>query len=335
MVTTTATATLDPHLAMSSDFSEVVRRHVDGRADDEDLALLQANTRLWVRALYRLLDDVGESIDSVKTSVRGHQRALIVADLEEDYRAIDAVLASLVGPPTAPVQNGPGLEAAESGVVELQVSWVPGRVIAWAAGAGMPSENVAQVLDRLRATGADAVEWNEHAPVRLPGRGRAEAVSAPIASCLGWLVALGEAAEQRGVGPSVSWFGLVAALAVRLAAQGRIVPQIKKVRRRVRPEQAPGAGNGASAPAADHASFEVRWAPALVEPDEVSVLAESLPGAAAAFENQRDAPAFTSAVLADIVDAIATEAAERLDAPRPAAGAPHQSRRRRDRAGAP
>ena len=45
----------------------------------------------------------------------------------------------------------------------------------------------------------------------------------------------------------------------------------------------------------------------------MAALAESLPGAVAAFENQRDTMAFTQAVLADIVHAIATEAAGRLD----------------------
>ena len=307
-------------MALSADFAEAVRRHVDGFATDADLAVLQANTRLWVRALYRLLDDAAESIDSVRATVRGHQRALIVADLEADYRAIDAVLERLVGPPQAPLKNGAPVEPRELGAVELQLSWVPGRVIAWAAGAGRPGEGVPEVLRRLRDTGAGTVEWSEHRPVKLPGGGRASAVAAPLESCLGWLVALGEDAEEEGVGASVSWLGLVAALAVRLAAQGRMVPQIKKMRRRYRPTDADGNGSNGPLPAmagADHASYVVRWAPALVESDVVAALAEALPGAAAAFENQRDAPAFTQAVLADIVDAIATEAAERLDAPAP------------------
>ena len=310
-------------MALSPDFAEAVRRHVDGLATDADLAVLQANTRLWVRALYRLLDDVAESIDAVRTTVRGHQRAVIVSDLESDYRAIDAALERLVGPAHAPLKNGAHAEAREIGAIELQLSWVPGRVIAWSAGAGRPAEGVPDVLRRLGETGAGTVEWSEHRPVRLPGGGRAAAVSAPIESCLGWLVALGEAAEEDGVGASVSWLGLVAALAVRLAAQGRIVPQLKKVRRRYRPEDADGNGSngpgpaGAAAAGGEHASYVVRWAPALVESDVVSALAEALPGAAAAFENQRDPSAFTQAALADIVDAIATEAAERLDAPAP------------------
>ena len=320
MVPTTATATLDPHLALSADFAQVVRRHVDGLASDADLALLEANTRLWVRALYRLLDDVAESIDGVRATVRGHRRALIVADLEDDYGAIDAVLAKLVGPPLAPLRNGSSKDARSAGIVELQLSWVPGRVIAWAAGPGRTAEGAPEVLTRLRGAGAGTVEWSEHRPVKLGGGARAEAVSAPIESCLGWLVALGEAAEEDGIGASVSWLGLVAAMAVRLAAQGRMVPQLKKVRRRYRPDHEADGANGAvpaAAGRADSASYAVRWAPALVESDILAALTDSLPGAAAAFENQRDAPAFTHAALADIFDAIATEAAERLEAPAP------------------
>ena len=305
-------------MALSSDFAQAVRRHVDGLASDADLALLEANTRLWVRALYRLLDDIAESIDSVRATVRGHQRAMIVADLEEDYRAVDAVLATLAGPPRAPVVKGASADSRDTGLIELQLSWVPGRIIAWAAGPGRSADSAPDVLRRLRDTGAGTVDWSEHRPVKLPGGTRADAVSAPIESCLGWLVALGEAAEEDGIGTSVSWLGLVAALAVRLAAQGRMVPQLKKVRRRYRLDEAEGDGsNGATAAPADSATYVVRWAPALVESDVVDALAESLPGAAAAFENQRDAAAFSQAALADIVDAIATEAAERLEAPAP------------------
>ena len=307
-------------MVLSTDFAQAVRRHVDGLASDVDLALLKANTRLWVRALYRLLDDVAESVDVVRATVRGHQRALIVADLEEDYRAVDAVLTTLVGPPLAPLENGSSADARSIGMVELQLSWVPGRVIAWAAGPSRSAENAPEVLKRLRAAGAGTVEWSEHRPAKLGGGARAETVSAPLDSCLGWLVALGEAAEEEGIGASVSWLGLVAALAVRLAAQGRMVPHLKKVRRRYRPDDEGNGTNGEpseDAGRADSSCYTVRWAPALVESDIVAALADSLPGAAAAFENQRDPTAFTQAALADIFDAIATEAAERLEAPAP------------------
>ena len=305
-------------MALSTDFAQAVRRHVDGLASDADRALLEANARLWVRALYRLLDDVAESIDAVRASVRGHQRAAIVADLEEDYRAIDAVLTKLAGPPEAPYQNGASDERRETGQVELQLSWVPGRVIAWACGPGRAAESAPDVLRRLRAAGAGTVDWSPHRPVKIAGGTRADTVSTPVEGCLGWLVAMGEAAETDGIGTSVSWLGLVAALAVRLTAQGRMVPQLKKVRRRYRADE-PGsdASNGAAATRSDSAACAVRWVPAVVESDVIAALADTLPGAAAAFENQRDASAFTQAALADIVHAIATEAAERLEAPAP------------------
>ena len=336
-------------MALSEDFAGAVRRHVDGLASDTELALLQANPRLWARALYRLLDDVAESIDHVRATVRGHQRALILTDLENDYGAIDTVLTSLVGPPLMPRtdrldHNGRAAVPAPVGSMELQLSWVPGKVIAWAAGPGRSPESAPEVLKRLRDSGAGTVEWNPHRPAKLPSAARAETVSAPLDSCLGWLVALGDATEEEGIGASVCWLGQVAALAVRLVAQGRMVPQLKKVRRRLRADPADippadalrvvsldtangarSSGHGRASTAAargDNATYVVRWAPALVEPESLAALAEALPGAAAAFENQRDAPAFTQAVLADIVDAIATEAAERIDAPAPPP-APH------------
>ena len=312
MVSTTVIATLDPRLALSPEFSGAVRRHVDGLASDEDAAMLRANEGLWIRALYRLLDDVAEDIDSVRAAVRGPQRAIVLADLERDYHAVDAVLTRLVGPPQNPQGSSAGASPRPAnvsgpGTVELQLSWVPGRVIAWAGGPPDQAESAEEVFKRLNDSGAVNITWSEHRPVKLNSGGRADAVWAPIQGCLGWLVALGDAAEGEGVGVRVSWLGQVTALAVRLTAQGRMVPQVKKVRRR------PGTrSNVAGAPRGSNATFEVRWAPALVESASVKALAQALPGAAAAFENQRDPLAFTHAVLADIVNAIAAEAAGRL-----------------------
>ncbi len=333
-------------MATSEDFAAAVRRHVDGLASDEDTELLQNNTRLWIRALYRLLDDVAESIDHVRSTVRGYQRASILSDLEGDYAAIDAVLDTLVGPPTrprvarraAPVarRGSPAPTPAQqvTGEIKLQLSWVPGRVIAWASGPGHNPEPGDGVLKRLKDAGAGTVEWSEYRKAKLLEGPRADTVSAPLSSCLGWLVALGEAAQrQKKIGVSVSWLGHVAALAVRLVAQGRMVPHLKKIRRRLRPRIEPPPVDAARIisldshdvtrgsphpsakprPRSDQASYVVRWAPAQVEPDAFTALAEALPGAAAAFENQRDAPAFTKAVLADIVDAITKQAAERVD----------------------
>ena len=373
-------ATLDPHLAVSGRFADAVRRHVDGVATDEDMRCLQSNEKLWVRALYRLLDDIAESIDNPRTSFRGQQRAPLLADLEDDYRAVDAVLEQLVGLPHC-VSSGDGVageggnnsdyglsntqpnaasvchakrnernatdaklassvsagtvgtvgadeaddyivnvsdsdsdtdDAAVPVGVELQLSWIPGHIIAWAAGpADTPSkgnapnvqvESTEQVLQRLHASGANTVEWNPHRPVKLKNGVQAEALSARLDVCLGWLVALGDSARHDGVGVSVSWIGLVAVLAVRLTAQGRMVPQVKKVR-----------SKPTTAHTGDRADFSVRWVPALIEAHVLQSLALSLPGAAAVFENQREAHVFTKTVLTDMVNAIATQAVSRID----------------------
>ncbi len=303
MVPPTPTATLDPNLALSEDFTDLVRRHVDGWATAEELELLKANERVWVRALYRLLDDVAESIDDVWATMRGSQRATVMADLEADYRAIDGVLAGLVGSPL-----DPQAEKSGSGLVELQLSWVPGRVIAWAAGPDAQPESAEMVRARLDDLGAATVDWESYyRTVKLAGKGRANTVSAPVESYLGWLVALGNTAGEEGIGTSVVWLGLVAALAVRLTAQGRFVPQVKKIHRYRQGKDI----------RSDTGSFAVHWAPALVETGSLTALAESLPGAVAAFEKQRDRIAFTQAVLADLVNAVVSQAAERLDVPAP------------------
>ena len=250
---------------------------------------------------------MAETIDDVRSTVKGHQRAMIVADLESDYADIERILTKVVGPAQAPLADE-GIEGEEVGTVQLQLSWVPGRVIAWAGGPGVRAESTDQIIERLRDAGAGSVEWEEHRPVKLPSGGRADAVSAPVESCLGWLVALGATGDDETVGASVAWLGVTAALAVQLAAQGRMVPQLRKLRRRRRSEEEAKS---------DLATFTVRWVPALVDAAVLRVLAESLPGAVAAFENQRDPAAFTSALLADLVEAIGQTASERVEVPAP------------------
>ncbi|MEL6986149.1 MAG: hypothetical protein AAFO29_27215, partial [Actinomycetota bacterium] len=197
---------------------------------------------------------------------------------------------------------------------QLQLSWMPGRVVAWAAGHEAPSASGSEVRERLAAAGAGTIAWEDHHSVKVPGQGRADAVSAPIEACLGWLVALGTSIEDDTTGPSVAWIGRITELAVRQVAQGRAVPQIKKTRRGRRK-----GGDGPSESAAKGpdaaSSFEVRWVPALVDPEEHNELSQALPGVVGVLENRPDARAMTTAVLADLVSAIFTVAAGRLDVP--------------------
>ena len=304
-------STTQPSSLTATEFSNLVQAHVDGVADDEAVALLKADTRAWVAALLRLYDDAEESLDDIGRQLKGPERAIVMADFENELRRIDDVLTELVGPAKGATGGNETNEPVEelNGSPQLQLSWTPGHVIAWSAGHGAAPESNDELMERLKAVGAGSIGWVEHTPVKIPGGAKASAVSIPIRAGLGWLVALGQTADDESTGPSVAWLGLVTAMAVRLVAQGRMVPQLKKARR----TRSDGAEGGAKS--GDKSYFAVRWAPALVDPEEFRRLSTSLPGTVSALENRPDAKAMTHAVLSDLITAICTEAASRLDVP--------------------
>jgi hypothetical protein len=282
---------------------------LDGLTDDGQLAMLQAHKQSWIAALLRLYDDADQAIERVGRELKGRERSIVLADFEGELRRIDEVLTELVGPPKTAPSNGNGSDAAADespGTAQLQLSWIPGHVVAWSAGHNASPETGEDLRRRLTDAGAGALGWEDHSPVKLHGGGRAEAVSVPIGASLGWLVALGSTADDDATGPSVAWLGLLTALAVRLVAEGRMVPQLKKARR---PKEADSGGKK------DRGYFAVRWAPALIDAEEFKQLTASLPGAVSVLENRPDGKSFTHAVLADLVTAICTEAASRLDVP--------------------
>lgn len=294
----------------TEDFLELVQAHLDGQSTDANNTLLQEHTQAWVAALLRMLDSTDLAIDRIERSLRGPERTMVLADLESEYRRIDEVLTELVGPATPrsaePEEvDGTPATVAGDGLTQLQLSWSPGRVVAWASGHGATAATETEVLERLEQAGAGTIEWESHNAIKVPGQGKAEAVSAPIEACLGWLTALGSTTDDDSSGLSVAWIGLVTALAVRLVAQGRMVPQMKKARR---PRNAQRENDKISA-------FEVRWVPALIEQDEHAALSQAVPGAVGVLENRPDGRSMTTAVLSDLVTAICREAASRLDVP--------------------
>ena len=173
--------------------------------------------------------------------------------------------------------------------------------MAWAAGGEHPPEPVEAVRQRLEAAGTSPASWEPTDPVSIPGGRSAEALVAPIRQSLGWLVSLGNTADDDQLGASVTWMGVAAALAVRLVAQGRMVPQLRKV------GDAPG----------NRSFFAVRWEPTLVDHDELTGLAKAMPGTVAAVERQRDPRKVTSTIVSGFVDAICREAAARVEVPAP------------------
>jgi hypothetical protein len=303
-----------------AEFQELAQAHLDGLATDADLDLLRHHEEDWIEALEALHRDVQATIARVRSEVRGPERALVLDDFEEERARIDDMLVELTGTsPSAPHQRDGG-GAAEKGetrdgdreapaepavtlpkVAQLQLSWHDGQVVAWAGGFEVDSDPADAVRGRLTDAGATAAAWEPHEPVKLPGGGTAEAVVAPIRSSLGWLVALGSTAEDETLGTSVTWMGLAAALAVRLVAHGRMVPQLQKV------GDAPG----------NRSYFAVRWEPTLIDHDELTSLAKAMPGTIAVLQRQRDARALTRDVVAGFVDAVCRDAAARVEVPAP------------------
>ncbi len=293
------------------EFEDLVQAHLDGAAGPGAEEILGTRRNDWVRVLLRRLDETDQSLEDLRHRLSGPERDLVVADFEEERGRIDEVLTALIGP-AEPVPKGPEPKAAEATEVtdlppQLQLSWTPGRIIAWSANRGGATEPHEQLLARLEKAGGATVGWETHQRIRLPEGARVDTVAAPIGTCLGWLVALGTAEPDDSMGASARWLGSVAALAVRLAAQGRMVPTLKKARR---PAVEGSLPNGFS-------SFEVRWVPALINADVLSGLVDSRPGSAGALQNRQDPRAFTMSVLTDLVSAISGEAADRLEVPAP------------------
>ncbi len=293
------------------DFEELVQAHLDGGAGPGADEILGTRRNDWVRVLLRRLDETDQSLEDLRHRLSGPERDLVVADFEQERERIDEVLTALIGP-AEPAPKSPDPKPAEPIEAadlppQLQLSWTPGRIIAWSASRGGATEPHEQLLARLEEAGGATVGWETHQRIRLPEGARVDTVAAPIGTCLGWLVALGTAEPDDSMGASARWLGSVAALAVRLAAQGRMVPTLKKARR---PAVEGSLPNGFS-------SFEVRWVPALINADVLSGLVGSRPGAAGALQNRQDPRAFTMSVLTDLVSAISGEAADRLEVPAP------------------
>ena len=294
---------------------DLAQAHLDGRATDAEIRLLETNRDAWIGSLWRLLDRAEESLASARRTVKGAARAVVLSDLDEECFKIDAQLTTLTGPPRedelAPVAAEP--EASDPdpepyvGTMQLHLSRTDGRIVAWAAGHGVRGEHHDRLLERIKAHGGGAVTWDEQATMKVPGSGRVSTVSAPVSSALGWLVSLADTKDDASVGASVTWMGQAAAIAVEIVAQGRVVPQLVQAKRRRKDRDR----------AADRGLFRLRWLPALVDPERLERLASSIPGAAMAGAREQDRTKFALAALGDLTDAIVTVGAGQIESPAP------------------
>ena len=254
-------------------FDMYVGAEADGVATAEQLAVLEANPVPWRAALLTMVREAEEHLASART-LPGEERDQVVADLESERRRLaDAYerLTSerivgerpLTGAPAASESGrrrgarsdapAPEEELPEDGPALLQVSWEPGRVVAWAGGPHAPIGDREQVMKLLVGAGAPEAGWTKHAAVPLPGGANADAYAIPVGDVLGWLVAAGADRVGDEIGPGVRWLGEVAIWAVELTARGAMVPLL---RRRTRRSQSARESSG---------SFAVRWTPALVD----------------------------------------------------------------------
>lgn len=282
-------------------FEFAVEAAAAAEATAEQLEMLDQHRAAWRHCLERLLHRTDEDLESVRT-LTGPEREQIVADFEEERDRLEAALARLDGAPEDSVEP---LLLESAGEVRLQASWSSGRLVVWAAGPGTEPATAEQLAGRLEDAGVLASGWSAHPPVKLPSGAAAPALGLPIGDALGWLTAVGGGHDDDQIGSSVTWLGRVAVWAVRLVANGSIVPTLR-TRRRGRQQEGGEATTEVS----------VRWVPALMSATELGELAAAMPGPVTALE-RIDARQLTTTVVSAIVHAIASDAASRLTLPAP------------------
>jgi superfamily II DNA or RNA helicase len=295
-----------PRLPHRSALRALVVAAAAAEATADELTVLDAHRYHWLRTLDDLLDETDESLDVVR-ALKIPERDQIVADLDAERQRLAAAVDLLIGTADHGV-DGPVMEAP--GEVRLQLSWEAGRVVAWASGPGAAPADLDDLRTLLTDAGAPRQGWDDHDVVPIPASAPAEALSTSIESVLGWLVAVGAGQIEAPCGSSVRWFGRLAVWAVRLVADGAIVPSLS-----VDPtaRSQPGGGKVNQGAPVEHA---VRWRPALVAQSELDAAMASIPGPVLAVA--RIAPKeLTLGVLEAIVHAIVALAASRLELPAP------------------
>src|SRR5690348_1924379 len=89
------------------EFEQYVQAEVDGEATPDQLAVLEADRVAWRAALASLRRETEEHLERART-IRGEERAQVVADLESEVDRIAAAWARHNGqppPPSASTRN--------------------------------------------------------------------------------------------------------------------------------------------------------------------------------------------------------------------------------------
>ena len=283
----------------------------DGRATDDDLAIVYADERATVAILDRMILEAEDDLESVR-KLPGDERDQVVADLTETLESLLVTAARFRPRHAAATRSSRDdfdddfddefvavpYEILEPDEVKLQATWHEGQVVVWAAARGAEPEINDQLAGRLETIGGPPVGWQLHTGVPLPGGQRAEALAIPMKDALGWLVAVSGGHGRDGAGAGLLWLSQVAVEGVRLAARGSIVPTVRVASR-------------SEGRVIDTA---VRWVPALVHNPEVEALSAAMPGTVVALGGG-DGRATTISVVSAVVEAIVTESVERMELP--------------------
>jgi len=287
-------------------FEALVEAEATGDATPEQLGALRAELGLWRDTLEHLLRDTYETLELVRT-FDTPERDQVVADFESEHNALLAALARLRAEESRADSGLSELYADdEFGIAALQAAWLPGRVVIFAAGPRCVSLGYPQIKEMLVATRADLSAWVPHEPVVLPDGSFADALVAPVGDVFGWLVGIGaDTSDNPDLGPTVRWLGRTAVWAVQAAMQGAAVPLLKQRHRNRRN------GNDSGA------SYAVRWAPAVIDPEQLKAFADAMPGGILAVDPSLDARAATRSALTGMIDAIFRDAARRIEVPAP------------------
>ena len=339
------------------EIARLVWAEAQGSLGSVDIAVLESDRQRWERVLLDLLDETEASLSSVRRLPRPIRRQ-VVRDFEADFNELASAYERLTGldatvtpdDSEVPGTSTDGEDAAEGPPPEppaLQLSWQPGRIVAWAAGAGTEPEPTERVMDRLVATGAPDSVWRPNPNVKLPGGGSAEALVADIDDVLGWLVGLDGtlatpnsaagpdtntdstqvAANSAGNGLDESLHGneqfdnaaggtddrLIGASTLWLRTAARTAVELVAGGRTVPRLHRARKRRNRKRP--DTAEFSVQWQPASMPAEQLASLIDSLPGTVTAPEPKAEPRTVTQSALVGMVDAIMTSAAKRLDVP--------------------